>query len=107
MSRECRRQTRGAAGRGAPRLCVATLKGRQWQSLNAARREEVVELCFNYWRARGFPYYRLQDSEMVSEYVRTASSRGEDMLLGDEIQMSMSGVRLANHFHPQMWGVHV
>lgn len=86
---------------------VSTLKGEQWQKAGAKRREEWVDLCFRYWRARGFPYYRLRDWEMLREYGRIASARKEDMLLGEEIQMSMSGIRLANHFHPQMWGVPV
>ncbi|MDQ3803254.1 MAG: hypothetical protein M3416_05305 [Acidobacteriota bacterium] len=86
---------------------VSTLRGAQWQRLSARRREESVEHCFRYWRARGFPYYRLPDGEMVREYRRLAAARRERVLLGDEIQLSMSGVRLANHFHPQMWGVPV
>ena len=95
------------ADRRALERFVATLKGAQWQRLGAERREEVVERCFRYWRARGFPYYRLEVSEMLREYEWIASARRQDVLLGNEIQMSMSGVRLANHFHPQMWGVPV
>jgi hypothetical protein len=56
---------------------------------------------------RGFPYYRLSDSEMSQEYRRLVAISKENILLGSEVQMSMTGVKLANSFHPQMWCVPV
>jgi SAM-dependent methyltransferase len=84
---------------------VLNLKGREWQKLNAVERERVVKICFSYWRSRGFPYYRLNDSELAREYTRLEGVTKECILVGDEIQISMIGLRLANYFHPQMWSV--
>lgn len=81
------------------------LKGSEWRQLDAAERERVVEICFRYWRGRGFPYYCLSDSEIAKEYVRLESVSGECTIVGDEIQMSMTGLKLANYFHPHMWSV--
>ncbi len=86
---------------------VMNLRGGEWQRCGHRKRETLVEKCFRYWRARGFPYYDLSDQEIYVEYGRVAAAVKEDILLGDEIRMSMSGVRLANYFHPQMWDVRV
>jgi len=83
------------------------LKGREWQELAEHKRARVVEQCYLYWRLRGFPYYRLSEREMLDEYKSLASVAKERVLLGDEIQMSSVGVKLANYFHPQMWTVRV
>jgi SAM-dependent methyltransferase len=86
---------------------VLNLKGSDWQKLDLRQRERVVEDCFQYWRARGFPYYDLNNLEKLREYRRIEGVRKEEILLGNEIQMSMSGIKLANFFHPQMWSVQV
>src|ERR1044071_2902103 len=86
---------------------VLNLKGREWQKFGARKRVRIVEQCFHYWRSRGFPHYRLSDSEMAEEYRRLARVNRERILLGDEIQLSRVGVNLANYFHPQMWAVPV
>jgi DNA modification methylase len=84
---------------------VLNLRGSDWHKLEPAEREKVVDVCFRYWRARGFPYYELSESEIIDEYGRLIAASKEQMLLGDEVQMSMVGVKLANYFHPQMWSV--
>lgn len=86
---------------------VLNLRGREWQRFSKRRREQTVEDCFRYWRARGFPFYDLNDEEISLEYSWVASAAKESILIDDEIRMSMSGVRLANFFHPQMWDVRV
>jgi hypothetical protein len=64
-----------------------------------------VEACFRYWRRRGFPHYSLNAYEMVREYDCLQAVPKDRNFSGDEIQMSMIGVKLANYFHPQMWAV--
>jgi SAM-dependent methyltransferase len=60
-----------------------------------------------YWQARGFPYFQLESSEKSNEYRRLVDVDSKGILLETEIQMSTVGLRLANAFHPQMWGVRV
>lgn len=86
---------------------VLHLKGSDWHKLDLQQQERVVEDCFQYWRARGFPYYKLTDPEKLREYRLIEGVRKEEILLDSEIQISMSGIRLANFFHPQMWSVRV
>lgn len=84
---------------------VLNLQGREWQKLHDTEREKLVETCFRYWRARGFPYYRLSDAEIRREYSQLAAVSSDRVLLGDEVQTSMVGLKVANYFHPQMWSV--
>lgn len=86
---------------------VLNLRGKEWQRSCKYKRDRIVEECFLYWRKRGFPYYNLSHQEISVEYSRVVSATKENILLGDEIRVSMAGVRLANHFHPQMWSVKV
>ncbi|MDQ3667954.1 MAG: site-specific DNA-methyltransferase [Acidobacteriota bacterium] len=86
---------------------VLRLKGSQWQKLGKKKREDVVDSCVEYWRTRGFPYYKLSEIEIKEEYQRLQRTLKQRILIGNEIQMSMVGVKLANYFHPQMWGVRV
>lgn len=86
---------------------ILYLKGKKWQLMNPNEQEKLVERAFKYWRKRGFPYYKLSNSEIQREYINVAQTDSKKMILGDEIQMSMAGIRLANYFHPQMWKVRV
>lgn len=86
---------------------VLNLKGVEWQKLGLMQRERIVEMCFHYWRTRGFPYYELSDCEILREYRRVEAARKEKILFDNELQLSMSGIKLANYFHPQMWSVQV
>ncbi|HEX3127423.1 MAG TPA: hypothetical protein VH394_08840 [Thermoanaerobaculia bacterium] len=86
---------------------ILGLRGRAWTPLDVKTREQVLERCFLYWRGRGFPHYRLTDEEIVRGYRNVARKPPERILLGEEIQMSMAGLEVANSFHPQMWGVPV
>jgi|SRR6266545_76183 len=84
---------------------VLNLRGREWSKQSTRNRELLVSLCFQYWRTRGFPHYSLTDQQLVHEYSRLEAASSDHLLLNDEIQSSMIGVRLANLFHPQMWRV--
>lgn len=84
---------------------VLNLRGRDWLRLPCEERERLLEVCFRYWRSRGFPYYRLGDADILREYSRLAAVSRDKLILGDEIQTSMVGLKVANYFHPQMWSV--
>ena len=86
---------------------VLRLRGEEWQRFGKRKREHIVSQCFLYWRARGFPYYKLSDDEIIKEYESLQRATKESILIDDEIQMSMVAVKLANYFHPQMWAVRV
>ena len=86
---------------------VLNMRGREWRSLKRAAQDCFIELCFNYWRLRGFPHYTMSDTQIAKEYGRLARTTRHRILLGDEIQIAMTGVKLANLFHPQMWSVQV
>jgi SAM-dependent methyltransferase len=86
---------------------VLGLKGEEWQKLGLREREDVVSKCLLYWRARGFPHYELSDNDILREYLSLQRASKESILKGDELLMSMVGVKLANYFHPQMWAVRV
>jgi hypothetical protein len=86
---------------------ILGLRGRAWTPLDAEAREQVLERCFVYWRGRGFPHYQLTDEEIARGYRNVARKPRERILLGEEVQMSMAGLEVANSFQPQMWGVPV
>lgn len=84
---------------------VLCLRGCTWQVLDEAEQRLTLERCFRYWRTRGFPYYCLTDTEIARGCRNVAHKPKERILLGDEVQMSMAGLDVANSFHPQMWAV--
>jgi hypothetical protein len=83
------------------------LTGREWKSFDSAKREFFVEKAFRYWRRRGFPFYRLSESEIMSEFRMLERVTPGQVISGSEIRGSNVGLRLANFFHPQMWKVRV
>src|SRR5712692_12120380 len=83
------------------------LTGREWKSFNAPKREFFVEKAFRYWRRRGFPCYRLSESEIVSEFRKLERVTPGQVIAGNEIRGSNVGLRLANFFHPPRWKVRV
>jgi tRNA1(Val) A37 N6-methylase TrmN6 len=84
---------------------VLNIKGNEWQKFRDKERKQLVEMCFRYWRSRGFPYYKLSDADIKREYSRLTTVSKERILLGEEIQISRVGTQLANYFHPQIWSV--
>ena len=86
---------------------VLNLKGREWKEMCARDRQGIIELCFKYWRNRGFPYSNISDSEMIREYRRLEAVKHQEVFVGREIRSSMIGVGVANSFHPQMWAVKI
>jgi DNA methylase len=84
---------------------VLNLRGRDWAKQSRKNRELLVDLCFQYWRARGFPHYSLTDQQIMQQYSHLESANSKRILIDDEIHSSMIGVKLANFFHPQMWRV--
>lgn len=84
---------------------ILTLRGRDWAKASTRRQEQIIELAFCYWRARGFPHYRLGSAEIVSEYSRLDSFDISRVFTGAEVRGPSLGLRLANSFHPQMWSV--
>jgi hypothetical protein len=83
------------------------LTGAQWIRFSPRKRAACIETAFQYWRRRGFPYYRLTLAEMRSEWRRLSLVEAEDVIQGNQIRGTNAGIRLASCFHPQMWSVQV
>lgn len=86
---------------------IVELRGRDWLALPEKERKLLLDRCFQYWRRRGFPHYRLSLKQMDIEYRRVANYRAQEVAPGTLIQGSMTGLGLANAFHPAMWSVPV
>lgn len=86
---------------------VLNLKGREWTEKSLRDRERLVELCFHYWRERGFPHRDLSDADIVREYSQLETVNADQVIHDGEIRSFMIGMGLANCFQPQMWVVKV
>jgi len=84
---------------------ILTVRGSDWLKMSATRQARVVDRSFRYWRARGFPHYRLSPPEIAAEFSRLGAYDVSEVFAGSEVKGSPVGLRLANYFHPQMWGV--
>jgi 16S rRNA G966 N2-methylase RsmD len=85
---------------------ILEIRGREWQCSGSRRRAKLVEGAFQYWRARGFPHYVLNQQEVKREYINLAAQPVAP-IAGEGIAGSNTGLRLANFFQPQMWSVRV
>src|SRR5689334_15973807 len=74
---------------------VLRLRGEEWQRFGKRTRDQIVSQSFLYWRARGFPYYKLSNDEIIKEYESLQRAGTESILSHDEIQIPMVGVKLA------------
>lgn len=79
------------------------LFGREVLVLPREEQLRRVQTAFRYWRRTGFPYATLEQQDIELELIRLNRSplppRGELQRIGS----STVGLRLANHYHPQMW----
>ena len=68
--------------------------------------KEYVKLAFNHWRQQGFPYYNLDDSEIIRQFNLLQNTSPHRILINNsEIQWSNVGLSLANCFQPAIWSV--
>jgi SAM-dependent methyltransferase len=84
---------------------LLSLRGADWAKMPAQQREQIVEMGFLYWRARGFPHYCLSPETRRAEFLRLVRYDTSTTFVGSELRGSPTGLSLANHFHPQMWSV--
>jgi SAM-dependent methyltransferase len=73
-----------------------------WQK---RRQEAFLDLAVEYWHLRGFPYYELTPQQICRELQLLMQSDPERVFRGNTLTSSVTGLRLANYFHPQMWHV--
>ena len=83
------------------------IRGRTWAKLDHRKRADVVEQAFEYWRAHGFPYYRLTPRELLQEFSRLREKDWRAVFTAGGLHSSNVGVRLANAFQPGIWKVRV
>src|SRR6185369_16735133 len=98
------RSTRGSTSEVHP---VLSLKGRDWLLLSRRQQDKWIDRGFQYWRNRGFPYTELSTKDVLRELAWLQSFYVGRVLKLRTIPHSVAGLRLANHFHPQMWRVSV
>src|SRR5260370_41935837 len=67
----------------------------------------MLAAAFEYWRSSGFPYYSLSDDEVRREFMSLCAHDVKNVFARHHLGGSVLGLRLANHFHPQMWSVRV
>ncbi|HEY1940182.1 MAG TPA: hypothetical protein VGJ33_19810 [Candidatus Angelobacter sp.] len=82
------------------------IRGRDWGACSPRQRVKLVEHAFYYWRKRGFPHYTLTGSDLKREYQNLAAQSVKPVARNG-ISGSITGLRVANFFQPQMWSVRV
>jgi hypothetical protein len=82
---------------------ITQLRGSTWAAYGARKRTRIVELAFQYWRGRGFPYYEISLAQLRQEYSRLVAKDWHAVFDGRDLRSSNSGLRLANSFQPGMW----
>src|SRR5712692_109429 len=83
------------------------MRGRTWAKLDPRGRDEIVARAFNYWRARGFPYYRLTAKQVSQEFTTLQEKDWKAVFTSKGLHSTNVGVRLANSFQPGIWKVRV
>lgn len=83
------------------------IQGRTWSKLARHKRVEIVEQAFQYWRARGFPYYRLTNEQIGREFARLKAKDSKPILSAGNLRPSNTGLQIANMFQPEMWKARV
>ncbi len=63
--------------------------------------------AFEYWRAHGFPYYRLTAEQIRREFECLMCGDSRAVFRSQGALGSLVGIRVANAFQPHMWSVRV
>ena len=74
-------------------------------SLEGIEDEDSLEIIFKYYRKNGFPHYTIREEEKHEHMRKLQNFNQEQILDGDEITQTMSGLRLAWSYFPQFWNV--
>lgn len=84
---------------------ILGLFGRDVIRATLKERTRLLAEAFAYWRHCGFPYPKLRPSEAEHEFRALGRVQPSAVIQGQRICSSTIGLRLANSFHPQIWGV--
>lgn len=84
---------------------VVEIFGRDLLAMAQPVREKWIDHAVSYWREAGFPYPRLDASEITREFRLLQRSPTAALLARGALKTGTTGLRLANSFHPQMWHV--
>lgn len=79
------------------------IRGGAWASFDCHKRAAIVAQAFNYWKAYGFPYYRLTEKQISQEFSRLKAKDWKAVFTVTGLRSSNTGLRLANAFQPGMW----
>src|SRR5258707_2257826 len=78
------------------------IRGGTWAALNCQDRARIVDQAFKYWRARGFPYYRLTKKQITQEFSRLQAKDWKPVFAAGSLLSPNTGLRVANAFQPGM-----
>jgi len=68
--------------------------------------EQIVDRVFEYYRNQGFPYYNMNDADILYEYNKFMKYDMSQLLINDtELNQIMHGLNITNGFFPNMWSV--
>jgi SAM-dependent methyltransferase len=87
------------------RYGITRVFGRQVLQSRRQQWNRWIDLAFEYWRARGFPYPQLTAAERLREFRRLSVLNPGDLIQRGMVQAATVGLRLANSFHPGLWEV--
>lgn len=91
----------------SPDQAFLHIRGEIWAQLSRSKRSGIVDQAFRYWRAHGFPYYRLTDREIRREFETLRNKDWRLVFEGKCLRAANTGLRIANAFQPTMWSVRV
>jgi hypothetical protein len=83
------------------------LRGAQWFTLSKTEQTRCVEKAFRFWRAEGFPHYRLSNRQVRFEFSHVLNLDWRRIFCHRDIRSSNAGLRLANAYQPHMWRARV
>lgn len=75
-----------------------------YQKGNEEEKKQIVNLIFEYYRRKGYPYHKLSASSLQKQMQSIANTKSP-LLEGDHLQTNTVGLAMANSFHPQMMKV--
>lgn len=72
-----------------------------YKESNEENKQIIINLLFEYYRRKGFPYIELNDKEKIKQMERVVNSKNI-LLDNNYLQFNTQGISLANYYHSHM-----
>lgn len=77
---------------------------KEWSKFSETELLDYIEKVFQYYRNNGFPYFKLNETEIDKEIVKLKKYDTTSILESDDkLKQVMTGLNLVNFFMPHMW----